>query len=360
MQQPRRPADRARAPGPRRSGRPPRSSRRSPRRRPRCSRNLDTTFRALADVARPFLQDSISGGPPALDDGDRGASRSSGRSWPTATALFHDAAARASRRCRTAAPDLADAFDGRHAGAAALGRRSTSASCRPSRRSSASPTTRSSTLGVQDLDSTATIADAADRAPRRRPRRSATTRRCCSATSSQPAQRGRHERHQPALHRSSPRPQGPEQRGRPVLGAGQRGRPGRPRTTSCTATRTRTRPRRARRRSARPATSPSSSASRSSATCPGNQAARPTTDDAAALMTRPSPRSRRAQRVPRKDRPGANPFVGRPRSCSSSCVIGVYFGFTKHVPFTHGFRVKAVFQSAQLDPRRTRRCASPA
>ena len=26
--------------------------------------------------------------------------------------------------------------------------------------------------------------------------------------------------------------------------------------------------------------------------------------------------------------------------------IGVFFGFTKHMPFTHGFRVKAVFQSA--------------
>jgi virulence factor Mce-like protein len=30
--------------------------------------NLDTTFRAFADVARPFLQDSITGGPPALDE----------------------------------------------------------------------------------------------------------------------------------------------------------------------------------------------------------------------------------------------------------------------------------------------------
>jgi virulence factor Mce-like protein len=29
--------------------------------------NLDTTFRALRDVARPYIQDSISGGPPALD-----------------------------------------------------------------------------------------------------------------------------------------------------------------------------------------------------------------------------------------------------------------------------------------------------
>ena len=28
--------------------------------------NLDTTFSALADVARPFIQDSISNGPPAL------------------------------------------------------------------------------------------------------------------------------------------------------------------------------------------------------------------------------------------------------------------------------------------------------
>ena len=27
-------------------------------------------------------------------------------------------------------------------------------------------------------------------------------------------------------------------------------------------------------------------------------------------------------------------------------VVVAYFGFTKHVPFTHGFRVKAVFQSA--------------
>jgi virulence factor Mce-like protein len=30
--------------------------------------NLDTTFHALSDVARPFIQDSISGGPPALQE----------------------------------------------------------------------------------------------------------------------------------------------------------------------------------------------------------------------------------------------------------------------------------------------------
>jgi phospholipid/cholesterol/gamma-HCH transport system substrate-binding protein len=33
--------------------------------------NLDTTFTALRQVARPFIQDSISGGPPALDAGIR-------------------------------------------------------------------------------------------------------------------------------------------------------------------------------------------------------------------------------------------------------------------------------------------------
>ncbi|HMJ36805.1 MAG TPA: MlaD family protein [Baekduia sp.] len=34
-------------------------------------RNLDTTFDAFASVARPYLQDSISGGPPALDTATR-------------------------------------------------------------------------------------------------------------------------------------------------------------------------------------------------------------------------------------------------------------------------------------------------
>jgi ABC-type transporter Mla subunit MlaD len=33
--------------------------------------NLDTTFRALREVARPYIQESISGGPPALDSGIR-------------------------------------------------------------------------------------------------------------------------------------------------------------------------------------------------------------------------------------------------------------------------------------------------
>jgi phospholipid/cholesterol/gamma-HCH transport system substrate-binding protein len=51
------------------------------------------------------------------------------------------------------------------------------------------------------------------------------------------------------------------------------------------------------------------------------------------------------QRVPRKDRRGASPFA-----VGLLVLIGIglvtYLGFTKDVPFTHGFRVKAVFESA--------------
>jgi phospholipid/cholesterol/gamma-HCH transport system substrate-binding protein len=56
-------------------------------------------------------------------------------------------------------------------------------------------------------------------------------------------------------------------------------------------------------------------------------------------------RTSNEERVPRKDRSGASPFVVGLVVLVAAC-IGVYFGFTKHVPFTHGFRVKAVFQSS--------------
>jgi phospholipid/cholesterol/gamma-HCH transport system substrate-binding protein len=51
------------------------------------------------------------------------------------------------------------------------------------------------------------------------------------------------------------------------------------------------------------------------------------------------------ERVPRKDRAGASPFVVGLVVLVVAC-IGVFLGFTKHIPFTHGFRVQAVFQSA--------------
>jgi phospholipid/cholesterol/gamma-HCH transport system substrate-binding protein len=50
-------------------------------------------------------------------------------------------------------------------------------------------------------------------------------------------------------------------------------------------------------------------------------------------------------RVPRKDRSGASPFVVGLVVLVVAC-IGVFFGFTKHIPFTHGFRVHAVFESS--------------
>jgi phospholipid/cholesterol/gamma-HCH transport system substrate-binding protein len=50
-------------------------------------------------------------------------------------------------------------------------------------------------------------------------------------------------------------------------------------------------------------------------------------------------------RVPRKDRTGFSPFkVGL--ITLAVVAIAFYFGFAKHVPFTHGFRVNAVFESA--------------
>jgi ABC-type transporter Mla subunit MlaD len=52
-----------------------------------------------------------------------------------------------------------------------------------------------------------------------------------------------------------------------------------------------------------------------------------------------------APRIPRKDRSGASAFkVGA--LVLLIALVATYFGFTKHVPYTHGFRVKAVFPSA--------------
>ena len=50
-------------------------------------------------------------------------------------------------------------------------------------------------------------------------------------------------------------------------------------------------------------------------------------------------------RVPRKDRSGANAFTVGALTLIAITLL-TYFGFAKHVPFTHGFRVKAVFDSS--------------
>jgi ABC-type transporter Mla subunit MlaD len=71
--------------------------------------NLDTTFRALRDVSRPFIQESISNGPPALDAGIR--------DFPiqrpflrNTELLFHELRPGASA-LRTSAPTIADALE---------------------------------------------------------------------------------------------------------------------------------------------------------------------------------------------------------------------------------------------------------
>src|SRR3954453_19722135 len=52
-----------------------------------------------------------------------------------------------------------------------------------------------------------------------------------------------------------------------------------------------------------------------------------------------------APRIPRKDRAGASAFkVGA--AVLLVMAVATYVGFNKHVPFPHGFRVKAVFPSA--------------
>jgi phospholipid/cholesterol/gamma-HCH transport system substrate-binding protein len=71
--------------------------------------NLDTTMGALREVARPFIQDSISGGPPALDEAIR--------SFPiqrpflrNSEGLFRELRPGV-RALRTSAPILADALE---------------------------------------------------------------------------------------------------------------------------------------------------------------------------------------------------------------------------------------------------------
>jgi hypothetical protein len=71
-------------------------------------RNMDTTFRALADVARPYIQDSITGGPPAMQAAIQGFPQQ--RAFlENSTHLFAELRPGV-RSLSTAAPTLADAL----------------------------------------------------------------------------------------------------------------------------------------------------------------------------------------------------------------------------------------------------------
>jgi virulence factor Mce-like protein len=71
-------------------------------------RNLDTTFSALADVARPYIQRSIEGGPPALDEAIRDLPAQ--RPFLANSAGLFAELRPGVRSLRPAARDLADAF----------------------------------------------------------------------------------------------------------------------------------------------------------------------------------------------------------------------------------------------------------
>ena len=180
-------------------------------------RNLDTTFSAFAAIARPYLQDSISGGPPALQT----AIEELPKQRPflaNSEGLFRDLRPGV-KALSGAASDLSDAFTVgepalRHsvafnkrlvptfASAAALRRGPAGRAGRPgprrhrADRQPAAGDARADPDGLQLLDPVL---------PQRR----------------LAAERGRQQRHGPALHDRRLAP-GPQQRGQPVVGAGQR------------------------------------------------------------------------------------------------------------------------------------------
>jgi virulence factor Mce-like protein len=71
--------------------------------------NLDVTFRGLAQVARPFIQDSITGGPPALDEAIKDFPFQR-KFLANNEGLFRELRPGVAA-LRGAAPDLADAFE---------------------------------------------------------------------------------------------------------------------------------------------------------------------------------------------------------------------------------------------------------
>ncbi|MBI5104227.1 MAG: MCE family protein [Solirubrobacterales bacterium] len=72
-------------------------------------RNLDTTFSAFASVARPYLQDAISGGPPALDAATRSFPKQ--RPFLRNSELFFKELRPGAAALGGSARDLADAFE---------------------------------------------------------------------------------------------------------------------------------------------------------------------------------------------------------------------------------------------------------
>ena len=301
--------------------------------------NLDTTFGALANVARPFLQDSISGGPPALDE----AIKDFPQQRPflaNSEALFRELRPGVAA-LSTSAPVLADALE--------IG----------------TPTLRRSVAFNNSLEADLRGAGALRRGPAGQPRRAATSKSTVTILSPTIAHLTPVQtvcnyatlwfRNVSSLlsvgdaNGTSQRfiiiatPQGPNNEGGPSSAPANGGVPGKqdnylhtnpyPNTASpgqpkeCEAGQRALRRRQAGHRQR-----------------PGHPARQDRDDEAASndagRRQTPTTSACRA-RTARARAPSWSGLVVLVVAC-----IGVFFGFTKHIPFTHGFRVKAVFESS--------------
>ena len=221
--------------------------------------NLDTTFTALASIARPFLQESISEGPPSEDVAIREFPKQ--RPFLRNNAAFFRELRPGVATLPHSAPILGRRLRGRHRDPAqdTPAQRATSPTC--STRWPTSPRTRwcaaawHSSRGCPPRCARRCASSRRSRPPATTPRCSSATRRACSpratrtgtgsaSRSSRPrrARKSRRSRTSRSTTRSA-------RRAAPPTGPASR--------TTCTPTPTRTRRRRARPRSARPATSAS-------------------------------------------------------------------------------------------------------
>ena len=198
-----------------------RSSRPRPRRRPSCSSNLDTTF-ARAARGRPAVH-------PGLDHrGRRRRSTPAIRNFPRQRPFLRNsrgavprAAPRRARAADARRRRLADALDDGHADAARARRRSTAGSPRCCRSCSASPRTRWSRAASRRLTETLNALQPDARLPGARRRRTCNYVTLWFRNVASLLSEGDAQRHLAALHHR-PDAAGPEQRGQPVVRAGQR------------------------------------------------------------------------------------------------------------------------------------------
>ena len=333
---------------------------------------LDTTFAALADVARPFIQETISETPPTLDAAtdDAAAIRPVPRQQRDAV---HRPAARASQAL---ADDGADdrRRRSRPGPRRCATRRRSTAQLRADRRGAAraSTTTPASATGLDRLTQTVDILGPTLRfiAP---------AQTVCNYGDAAVPQRspallsqGDGGRHLAAVHRLRAARRA-QQRGQPVAAAPANGG-GDDRATSSTQPVPEHRRAGPDRASARPATSPTPVGQQVIGNVPGNQGT--VTDDQPGARPRraadeaPCEAQRRAARpraaAPRRPRSGAAATAARAvdlRRCWSwSCSRSLsYLAFTKELP-VHRARATSSRRPSRT-PRpcaRPRRCGSPA